>query len=839
MSIEAELPDGRVLEFPDGTDPAVIQQTVKKVLGVGQPAGIAANIGAGASRGFYGDVLGGPAELANLALRQVGLGSERPRGGTEDMRAVADYIASVPERIGTAVSKGDISPLWTGKSKRVEPITPNEAIAYSAGRAGGQAAGSIMGANVLQAATAPKTMANWLGKTFASQPATQVVSAATGGGVTEATDNPWLGLAAAVLTGGGIQAAKYGVKQVAAPLTEAGRKAQVGKAIAGFSRENADDLIRRLEARGDDLVAGSSRTTAEVTRNAGLANVERGLRNDPNQVTAFNNVDAARAGARSAQLTGAGPGGVGSPRVQQVIGQNVARYADAAGTTVDDIANAATQTANRATQGALPPQAAGAGIRAPFDQAYATARQATNDAYGAARSASAGVAVNPEPAYVSLARRVAEMYENRIENVPAEVTNTLQFLRSPNVTLEQLDNARQTLLRLYGSNKNSNKTLANIANYGARQIEGLVDDLVNSGQIDETAAQLWRNARTQRLNQGNVFERPGTTGELAARGEFGNTAINNSDVPGLFAAGRASPENMDDFMRALGNNPQAMRSMEGYLRDQARQRLFSPDGAFRPQAAQKWMRDYANVLDQFPQLRQELTEAVQRGGFADAVATTSQRGLTDLNRGVLGKIAGGGPDDAWQSIMAQNDPVAAARRVRTELGGNSPALKQAAIDWIKAKVTNSGDTLSAAKFAKTVDDMGPILRAAGFTPDEIRQIMAVGADLQSTAFAQNAGRAVGSNTVQNALTTRALNMADRIPVVGRNIKQNAVNAMTETMTDAMINPDAAAAALRAYMQQAGPGGILNGMLIGPSFGAMQQSLELAQRPPLRIVVTPR
>ena len=33
--IEAELPDGTILEFPDGTDPSVIQRTVKRVLGVG------------------------------------------------------------------------------------------------------------------------------------------------------------------------------------------------------------------------------------------------------------------------------------------------------------------------------------------------------------------------------------------------------------------------------------------------------------------------------------------------------------------------------------------------------------------------------------------------------------------------------------------------------------------------------------------------------------------------------------------------------------------------------------------------------------------------------------
>ena len=36
MAIEAELADGRILEFPDGTDPKVIQSTVKRLLGQGE-----------------------------------------------------------------------------------------------------------------------------------------------------------------------------------------------------------------------------------------------------------------------------------------------------------------------------------------------------------------------------------------------------------------------------------------------------------------------------------------------------------------------------------------------------------------------------------------------------------------------------------------------------------------------------------------------------------------------------------------------------------------------------------------------------------------------------------
>jgi hypothetical protein len=37
MAIEAELADGRILEFPDGTDPKVIQNTVKKLMGTAEP----------------------------------------------------------------------------------------------------------------------------------------------------------------------------------------------------------------------------------------------------------------------------------------------------------------------------------------------------------------------------------------------------------------------------------------------------------------------------------------------------------------------------------------------------------------------------------------------------------------------------------------------------------------------------------------------------------------------------------------------------------------------------------------------------------------------------------
>lgn len=38
MTVQAQLADGRILEFPDGTDPKVIQATVKRVIASSEAA---------------------------------------------------------------------------------------------------------------------------------------------------------------------------------------------------------------------------------------------------------------------------------------------------------------------------------------------------------------------------------------------------------------------------------------------------------------------------------------------------------------------------------------------------------------------------------------------------------------------------------------------------------------------------------------------------------------------------------------------------------------------------------------------------------------------------------
>lgn len=66
MTVEAQLHDGRILEFPDGTDPAVVQATVKKVLG--QESSISGEFGKGLGRGASNIGLG----ISNVATNLLG-----------------------------------------------------------------------------------------------------------------------------------------------------------------------------------------------------------------------------------------------------------------------------------------------------------------------------------------------------------------------------------------------------------------------------------------------------------------------------------------------------------------------------------------------------------------------------------------------------------------------------------------------------------------------------------------------------------------------------------------------------------------------------------------------
>ena len=107
MPIEAELADGRVLEFPDGTDPAVIQSTVKRLVSGGTqptagPLDKAASWANQAIAGVGDSVLNTPANLMNLGKAGFGVAAtELGRGDlAPEITPPPNYLTRAAEHAG-------------------------------------------------------------------------------------------------------------------------------------------------------------------------------------------------------------------------------------------------------------------------------------------------------------------------------------------------------------------------------------------------------------------------------------------------------------------------------------------------------------------------------------------------------------------------------------------------------------------------------------------------------------------------------------------------------------------------------------------------------------------
>lgn len=144
------------------------------------------------------NTVGAPVDAAAWALRQAGMNIDKPIGGSESIKSGIDYVATLPGRVGDAVTQGSLSPLTEDRTSRFEPANKTEKIARGVGEGVGNALSVAMPAAAIANTARAGTMTSGVANALATQPITQAVAGGTAGGVTAATDNPWYGLAAGV-----------------------------------------------------------------------------------------------------------------------------------------------------------------------------------------------------------------------------------------------------------------------------------------------------------------------------------------------------------------------------------------------------------------------------------------------------------------------------------------------------------------------------------------------------------------------------------------------------------------------------------------------------------------
>lgn len=246
--IEAELPDGTVLEFPDGTPPDVVQRTVRKRLGVidqtvaKEPA----------NRGFLAEA----ADAFNTGRKAFQSGARNAAAGL--VRGAGSIGATLLTPIDAAARAMGVENDFIGRNDRRQMMDEGlrslgadpDSIAYQGGKIAGEIAGTAgaggAAANVITrvapgvASALPATIAalrssgmSAAGATGAKALAARVAGGAAAGGLSAGMVNPEDAGTGALIGG-------------ALPLATkaAGAAIQAGRKVVGTTTGVGDDALR-------------------------------------------------------------------------------------------------------------------------------------------------------------------------------------------------------------------------------------------------------------------------------------------------------------------------------------------------------------------------------------------------------------------------------------------------------------------------------------------------------------------------------------------------------------------------------------------------------------------
>lgn len=406
------------------------------------------------------------------------------------------------------------------------------------------------GMGAAQAAAGLGPSAGALANAITSNPGSQVSAVlgmeAGGGTANELYPNDpvadLIGSAAGGIGGmGAYELGRYGInvaRAAASPVTRPGQERIAGMAIRETA-QNPAALQDRLANGQREIVPGSLRTTAEVTGDPGLMQLERGVRSiGPREGAEFATRDAARNAARGAAIESM------APRLDQSAAGDIVRR-----------------------------------------QLGESARNSAMDVSRAYRAVDPSAGSISGPAiWDHVAPTVSEFYGRATAGTPEELLPHLQRLRnSPNLSVGDIRAMAREMGNMAGqASRRGDNTLASVAGSIRSALENSLDDAaaaVDSG-LSQADRITMRIGSALRRNQGAVFEE-GATGRVLDTNQFGRPTMPAENVPRTLMAG---PTAIRQYEAAAGADPVARQAMQGAFVDRLRRavEMTTPDAQGNP-----------------------------------------------------------------------------------------------------------------------------------------------------------------------------------------------------------------------------------------------------------------
>jgi hypothetical protein len=603
---------------------------------------------------------GGEAVAANAV---TGLQS-----GVGNLLGAPNAIGTLADRIGTQLFGTSPEPGWLARHT-YSPEDINSAL-YKASGAVNRAVGlpepqpyvpqtpeGRLGQNVL-GAVVPSLVGNLAGLLPRLAAGTAGTTAATAYGERN-PDDPTGQLLVGLLGGAGgaglLSATRSVGNKLGQPLMpERYAKPAVAQELTTAAGQRGTDLAALIDQKLPDWTPGTLPTTANVTENTGLRNLEYG-----------DQAAAARTGDTTYQAN------------QRAT--NVAQRQAIAAVTPDTAQTIEQLTADRdAAVNAIPQgttaQDAGRIFRENL-QRIQEQRQATRAAGGSAFDA-----LDASPAQVNL-RPVMDYATEQAAKQAGEVGQAYsragdQFKSATGITLETAPFSNSVLKGL--------KDLADSYQQGSAaqravlDVKGRLEAHLGSEVPEIGAARSQWEANSRPLD---VFEAK-PFAQVLATDRFGRSyAMPNDAVASSFLRGSGAADALDRLNGIFGSPEAATGALQDYLAGQVRQHAVKADGSIDQAALARAMQPYQAALMRFPDLQKMFSTADQaQGALSQQLARQKIYDTFRTGAGTMEQDAAGNPMyspsqfgkavDANRPLLEQaygKDGVAVIDRVNTEL----------------------------------------------------------------------------------------------------------------------------------------------------------------------------
>lgn len=362
-----------------------------------------------------------------------------------------------------------------------------------------------------------------------------------------------------------------------------------------------------------------------------------------------------------------------------------------------------------------------------------------------------------------------------------------------------------------------NENRARIANEIA---ESILTDLGARGGTDEVGRAI-NEARTFSRSLHETFDM-GAYARLSRQTVQGDTVTDprvalDRSVGRGGTGGMVDAENLEAASRGVADpgappppvNETARSAIVDYLRGTFGDQAFTPDASGREvlnrRGATQFVRNNRELLERYPELRQEILEAADQQRTADDVLATIERriaSLEDARRSATAGFANAAQETAVRSIIDAEDPARAAQLVinaarRDETGAALEGVKAAFSDELIRRATVRDGTsagLDAGRMAELMRDTR--FRTAMtrvLAPDEIRRLEEVVRVVGRMNMAQTQQPALPGDSLSGARAPRLIEGLIRIVAVNNIPSSSGQGAGASLQTANIVSNNAARA----------------------------------------------